>query len=190
VVFFLDDWVKIGEKSTLQELLQEITGIDAGILTGVKDLDSASVAKRMSWASSRATTRVEDISYCLIGLFAINMPMLYGEGEKAFIRLQEEIMKHSDDHCLFAWLDPTAPPESYRGLLAESPAAFFRCGNIFPYRDWEHNTPFSISDKGLPVDLHLSRFEDLYLSRYDEDIRRSSWLSRTAQLRRVSGHLP
>jgi hypothetical protein len=56
-----------------------------------------SVAKRMSWASKRTTTRVEDIAYSLLGLFRVNMPMLYNEGERAFIRLQEEIIKHSDD---------------------------------------------------------------------------------------------
>ena len=39
----------------------------------------------MSWASRRATTRHEDVAYCLLGLFDVNMPLLYGEGEKAFI---------------------------------------------------------------------------------------------------------
>lgn len=94
LVFFSQEWVQIGTKATLQHTLAEITGIDAGILTGVKDLESASVAKKMSWASDRAVTRTEDIAYCLMGLFDVNMPMLYGEGEKAFVRLQEEIMKH------------------------------------------------------------------------------------------------
>jgi len=31
------------------------------------------------------------------------MPLLYGEGERAFVRLQEEIMKTSNDQSLFAW---------------------------------------------------------------------------------------
>ena len=39
----------------------------------------------MSWASRRVTTRDEDIAYCLLGIFNVNMPLLYGEGEKAFI---------------------------------------------------------------------------------------------------------
>ena len=39
----------------------------------------------MSWASRRVTTRDEDIAYCLLGIFSVNMPLLYGEGEKAFI---------------------------------------------------------------------------------------------------------
>ena len=39
----------------------------------------------MSWASRRVTTRDEDIAYCLLGMFDVNMPLIYGEGEKAFI---------------------------------------------------------------------------------------------------------
>lgn len=63
-----------------------------------------SVAKRMSWAADRVTTKAEDMAYCLMGLFNVSMPLLYGEGgRKAFVRLQEEIMKDSDGQSLFAW---------------------------------------------------------------------------------------
>lgn len=55
----------------------------------------------MSWASGRVTTRVEDQAYCLMGLFDVNMPLLYGEGKKAFARLQLEIIKSSDDESIF-----------------------------------------------------------------------------------------
>jgi Heterokaryon incompatibility protein (HET) len=168
LVFFSADWVEVGNKSILHDILSDITGIDAGILTGVKDLESASVARRMSWASCRDTTRVEDIAYCLMGLFGVNMPMLYGEGEKAFLRLQEEIMKHSDDQSLFAWLDPAASPDSYHGLLAKSPADFINSGSVVSYSDWESRTPFSISNKGLRIDLHVSRHEgDIYVAALD-----------------------
>jgi hypothetical protein len=57
----------------------------------------------MSWASSRRTTRTDDTAYSSMGLFNVNMPMLYGEGEKAVVRLQEEIIKVSDDHTIFIW---------------------------------------------------------------------------------------
>ncbi|OBZ70062.1 hypothetical protein A0H81_09933 [Grifola frondosa] len=58
----------------------------------------------MSWASKRRTTREEDRAYSLMGLFGVHMPTIYGEGSQAFIRLQHEIMKHSNDHSIFAWL--------------------------------------------------------------------------------------
>ncbi|KAJ5710487.1 HET-domain-containing protein [Penicillium malachiteum] len=67
-----------------------------------KALGSLGIAERMSWASNRSTTRKEDEAYSLLGLFGINMPLLYGEGESAFIRLQEEILKNSDDQSLLA----------------------------------------------------------------------------------------
>lgn len=61
------------------------------------------MGERMSWAARRKTTRKEDEAYCLLGLFGVNMPLIYGEGGKAFIRLQEEILRHSFDPTLLAW---------------------------------------------------------------------------------------
>src|SRR5580700_5948612 len=118
-VIFLDQkWQEIGTKSSLQRMISKITKIPTEILLGA-DLEGASVAQRMSWASKRKTTRVEDLAYCLMGMFGINMPLLYGEGERAFTRLQEEIIKVSDDYSLFAWKF-----ENHSGLLATSPSAF------------------------------------------------------------------
>jgi len=103
VVVFLDaNWQELGTKSSLQAELSKITGIPEKVLLGC-DPSTESIAQRMSWASKRQTSRVEDKAYCLLGLFGINMPMLYGEGDKAFTRLQEEIIKISDDHTIFAW---------------------------------------------------------------------------------------
>lgn len=102
VEFYSKDWESLGSKSDLHALLTEITGIEERVLrTGF--LEDVSIAKRMSWAARRRTTRVEDRAYSLLGIFDVNMPLLYGEGIKAFIRLQEEIMRVSDDQSLFAW---------------------------------------------------------------------------------------
>lgn len=38
-----------------------------------------------------------------MGLFGVNMPLLYGEGPKAFRRLQEEIIKESNDQSILAY---------------------------------------------------------------------------------------
>ena len=108
-------WHIRGTKDNLKSTISDITGIDIEVLSGA-DLSTISIARRMSWAASKQTTRVEDMAYCLLGIFDVNMPMLYGEGQKAFIRLQEEILKEFDDHSLFAW---KAAPEAtqYRGIL-------------------------------------------------------------------------
>jgi hypothetical protein len=102
LVFLNREWQKIGTKSALASEITGVTGIPIHILRG-GDVHSASIAQRMSWASKRKTTRTEDLAYCLMGIFDVNMPMLYGEDVKAFARLQEEIMKTSDDHTIFAW---------------------------------------------------------------------------------------
>ena len=167
VIFYSSDWVQVGTKWTLHDVLAQKTGIDVGILTGEKSLESASVARRMSWACNRETTRTEDEAYCLMGLFDVNMPMLYGEGKKAFVRLQEEIMKNSDDQSLFAWKEPAAEEDLYYGLLAKSPKNFEFSSNIFPYRDWERSAPFSVSNKGLRIEIHLTPFEGLYVAALD-----------------------
>lgn len=62
---------------------------------------------------------MEDTAYCLVGLFDVNEPLLYDEGEKAFIRYQDEIMKDMDDRTLFFWeTDNMSPYISPHGLLA------------------------------------------------------------------------
>lgn len=43
------------------------------------------------------------MAYCLLGIFEVNMALLYGEGQKSFRRLQEEIIKISTDQSIFAF---------------------------------------------------------------------------------------
>ena len=57
----------------------------------------------MSGAAHRHTARVEDIAYCLLGIFSVTMPLLYGEESRAFIRLQEELINHFNDQTILAW---------------------------------------------------------------------------------------
>jgi hypothetical protein len=85
----------------MANLVSSITNIDARALEGYTHIKLASVAEKMSWASKRKTTRLEDTAYCLMGLFDVNMPLLYGEGRKAFYRLQLEIIKNSPDESIF-----------------------------------------------------------------------------------------
>ncbi|KAI0472244.1 heterokaryon incompatibility protein-domain-containing protein [Xylaria cf. heliscus] len=103
VRFYSRNWTPIGTKKDMAPLLAEITRVDERYLLYAEDIRSASIAQRMAAVADRTTTRPEDIAYCLLGLFNVNMPLLYGEGAMAFVRLQEEIMKVSDDHSIFAW---------------------------------------------------------------------------------------
>ncbi|KAK8134437.1 hypothetical protein PG984_006449 [Apiospora sp. TS-2023a] len=109
VHFFSSTWQLLGTRVSLAEYLTDITLIDTAYLYGHQSLSSASIAQRMAWASKRVTTRPEDIAYCLLGIFNINMPLIYGEGLRAaFQRLQDEIIQTSNDESIYAWWRPKA----------------------------------------------------------------------------------
>lgn len=151
VIFFGSHWSELGTRWMLRVRLSKITGIQEGVFQG-NDLESFSVAQRMSWASRRQTTRVEDCAYCLMGIFGVNMPMLYGEGRQAFIRLQEEIIRINDDHTIFAWEGKSVSGRG--GLLADSPAAFSQSGTIGRTNSY-NATSFSATNKGIQLHLTL-----------------------------------
>lgn len=160
VVFYDQQWEFLGTKQTLSKLLTLQTGIDEAILDG-ESLSRCSIAQRMSWASQRVTTRIEDTAYCLLGIFDVNMPMLYGEGEKAFLRLQEEIIKRSDDHTIFAW---PIHRHGQPGLLADSPAAFVNCHQIRTMTSRQGRSPYSLTNRGLSIKLLAIQFTtDTYM---------------------------
>ncbi|KAF2252882.1 HET-domain-containing protein [Trematosphaeria pertusa] len=102
VHFYDQSWVYITQKHAAPFDVHRATKIpEYVLLTG--DLSRASVAQKMSWAAYRSTVRIEDRAYSLMGLFGVHVPMLYGEGENAFIRLQEEILRTTADDSIFAW---------------------------------------------------------------------------------------
>ena len=103
VVFLSMEWQFLGTKTTLAQVIEEVTGIYSAVLRHQMPLSEVPVAKRMSWAAKREATRKEDEAYSLLGIFDISMSTLYGEGARAFIRLQEEILKRIPDQSLFAW---------------------------------------------------------------------------------------
>ena len=147
LVFLSKDWSVLGSKSALAELVHDVTNINIEALLQSGALHTFSVAQRFSWAATRTTTRVEDRAYSLLGIFDINMATLYGEGERAFQRLQEEILRRIPDHSLFVstqiFLDlPLSPfsstlyfecedsPRAGISLLSPSLDAFSRAGCI------------------------------------------------------------
>ncbi|OHF00433.1 heterokaryon incompatibility protein [Colletotrichum orchidophilum] len=177
-IFYTSDWSRLGTKGVhtderpfIQDL-SSITGIFESVLAKTRHPRDYSVAERMSWAANRQTTRAEDQAYCLMGLFGVNIPVLYGEGLKhAFQRLQHEIIRTSPDETIFAWradpqqvvVDPYTRERRSRsvtsGLLADSPADFARSHDIHqrallppsPFRE------FSMTNMGLSIAASLVR---------------------------------
>ncbi len=112
LVFFNSKWEPIATKGyyhrmpellSIRNILYKITGISKHCLDDGDQIHGVDIGSRMGWAAYRSTTRKEDKAYCLLGLLDTNMPLLYGEGEKAFLRLQEELMKNSEDKSFLAW---------------------------------------------------------------------------------------
>ena len=134
-----------------------------------------SISKKMSWAAQRKTTRIEDMAYSLTGIFGVYMPPLYGEGNHAFIRLQEAIMKTSNDHTIFAWTSPPVPPFSHgfehiSSMLALSPDQFKCSANFKPFSQREsskastrggHKLDFAITNAGLAIRLPLKKIVEV-----------------------------
>jgi hypothetical protein len=92
VEFFSQQCERLGDKKLLERLIHNITGIPIEALDGTP-LSSFSIEERMQWAASRNTKREEDKAYCLLGIFDVYMPLMYGERGNAFTRLEEEIKK-------------------------------------------------------------------------------------------------
>lgn len=128
VEFFDATWRSIGDRKLDSYCVSQLNNIPEEILQngGTTDLRSYSVAARMSWAAHRETTRPEDTAYCLLGVFDINMPVIYGEGCKAFRRLQHEILRQSNDLTIFACnhRNSNVSQNQEQCLFADSPYDF------------------------------------------------------------------
>ncbi|KAF7676645.1 hypothetical protein GT037_004857 [Alternaria burnsii] len=166
VEFYDCSWNFLGSKDDLSSQISNITAIATHVLTGQVPLETLPVAQRLAWAAKRETTRTEDIAYCLLGIFGIQLPILYGEGTKAFIRLQEEIMKQSNDRSIFASQQPCGN-EWYCSLLAPSPEYFTHSYNLVHWGDTVYQgSAYALTNRGLQFSetkLYIDYRSGLYL---------------------------
>src|SRR3569833_605988 len=134
VFFFAGDWSPrpLGDRSSLADIITDVTKIPKDVLVDRSRLSTFSIAQKMSWASRRQTTRVEDEAYSLMGLRCVSMPTIFGEGRRAVIRLQDEIMRNGHDHSIFAWDIPPGSRRDCFGMLAESPRFFEHSAEYVP----------------------------------------------------------
>ncbi|CAK7241248.1 MAG: hypothetical protein STHCBS139747_002708 [Sporothrix thermara] len=183
IEFYDARWKLVGTKTDLAPLLADITRIPEPAIRGQEPVSRYSAAQIMAWASPRVTRKVEDEAYCLLGLFDVYMPLIYGEGKRAFQRLQEEILKRTTDLTLFAWvpadeaavldietaqsvssLSPSqsqsqsqsqSPPRTsaYMPLLASTPAQFAHCHGLSYFRN--DDTEFAVTNRGLRISTYL-----------------------------------
>lgn len=160
IVFFSKTWMRLadigmgGDDKEILRKLSGITNIAKDVISGEKDPKRVTTSGRISWVAKRNTTRDEDLAYCLMGLFDVHMPILYGEGlKKAFMRLQLEIIKRSSDETIFAWRANKATS----CFLASSPADFKQSCTVLP-REVEDDMAvrdFAMTNIGIAIDTVL-----------------------------------
>jgi hypothetical protein len=166
--FYSMEWNFLYHMEAIRYYIHQITRIPMELLWSQKPpLYSYSVAQRMSWASMRQTTRVEDMAYCLMGIFNTNMPLLYGEGNKAFMRLQEEILKGSSDETIFAWTNIDRKAWSVTGLLATSPKSFANSYDVCSLEFIRRDESITVINGGVRAPLWIQRFSSFLDSKYE-----------------------
>ena len=162
VEFYDRLWAGLGDRTALATTISAVTGISVDQLDYTVAFEYsgiACVAQKMSWVARRATSRGEDIAYCMFGLFDVNLPLLYGEGRaKAFQRLQMEILRTCDDESIFAWWTSPAhdeqafPPPPCSQMLAPDSTFFAASGGIMSYNNAvTARKPFTLASKGIEV---------------------------------------
>ncbi|KAI6127567.1 hypothetical protein EV401DRAFT_1934133 [Pisolithus croceorrhizus] len=112
VLFYMRDWSPYPNNASLNHKtddgvlkgLQNATGIGEEHLRNFHPgMDDARL--RLKWASTRLTTKPEDIAYSLFGVLDLHLPVLYGESaEKALGRLLAEIVSQSGDVSVLDWV--------------------------------------------------------------------------------------
>jgi hypothetical protein len=153
VQFFNCAWKYKGSRDgSRRHLLSKITGIE-----NFDGFRYASIAQKMSWMANRQTTRIEDTAYCMLGLFGVYMPLIYGEGARAFRRLQLELLRISEDDSLLAWsFNGQNKIPATTGPFAASPAYFRYSGNIVRSSYNPYRRPLSMTSKGLLFERYLN----------------------------------
>jgi hypothetical protein len=155
------------------------------------DLESFSpgtnrVPEKMLWASQRRTTRIEDIAYCLIGIFDISLIIAYGEGKRAFFRLMEEILKRYDRWDIFRW---SGRCSRYNAALPEGPDCYpagYSGMHVAHQKDasdveQQNNAKYDIGDRLFTLTNHGLRIKVLllpvHLAHTRDDAGRSRYLT-------------
>jgi hypothetical protein len=154
--FFDHSWEPLGRRDDeLLDAVTEVTGLNPMVFGNPLVLREVPIARRMSWMARRQTTRKEDEAYCLLGVFGVNMPLLYGEEDSAFVRLQEELLRRFPDNSVLIFTKPTTDNHMTREPLASSPRDFAGCSHVESWKT--QKIPFALEACRLTnVAIHIS----------------------------------
>ena len=157
ITFFDRDWNQLGTKVSRSTDIEKATRIAPRHMI---NFESACMATRMSWQAGRKTTRIEDLAYSLFGICEVGMDLRYGERDKAFRRLQEQIINSdAGDESILAWESDELGDDKPSGVLAPRPDCFKRSANLTiasPSHKYRHRDVYRISNKGLEMSAKMA----------------------------------
>ncbi|KAL1899750.1 hypothetical protein Cpir12675_001251 [Ceratocystis pirilliformis] len=163
IIFMDRNWDNISaavpHPDVLNMLISQSTGIPQAVLQRRVSLDSVNVATKMTWMADRRSSRPEDISYALAGLFNVHIDVRYGEGAKrAFQRLQHAILETSVDESILLWDSWRTYKNERTGLLADRPEQFLQSDDLAPAPAplMPHRATWSITNRGLKASLFMT----------------------------------
>ena len=128
VRFYTEDWtpylnLDIPNHKDAPEIISEMeeaTSILAQALMGLRPgLDD--IREKLSLASRRETTFVEDEAYSLLRIMSTSLPVVYGEGDKSLGQLLAQVLTSSGDTSILAW---TGRSGSFNSCLLVNIAVF------------------------------------------------------------------
>lgn len=173
--FFGAEWIPLtGEENDKVDYYQRgilapisaITNIPIKVLREYKPgLDD--ITEKLSWASGRRTTRVEDIAYSLIGMLDISLMIAYGEGRRAFFRLMQVIVENTSNHEIFGW---KGQPSAYNSALPAAPSCYPR--KVRKHRDTQEtshdDTDFALANGRFRIKVLLVPMKGKSIKEVDE----------------------
>ncbi|KAL2673891.1 hypothetical protein Neosp_012335 [[Neocosmospora] mangrovei] len=148
LLFIDQSWGTIGPREDWSLEIAAVTGIERKQLF---DFKTCCIATKLSWAANRETTREEDRAYSLLGLLGIYMPLIYGEGKSAFIRLQHELIRTSTDETIFVW--NSSEPSS--DILAPTLDAFSGSNGLTTRQFDQERRGFVFTNAGLSLNAEI-----------------------------------
>jgi hypothetical protein len=137
ILFYQSDWtLYLNDRSpnhkdsdNIIKELAEATGIDRETLVDFHP-GTKNVRKTLQWASSRTTTRQEDIAYSLFGVFCVRPGVNYGEKKQSAIgRLLETIIAQSGDITALDWV---GKPSEFNSCLPADISSYKAPPYIYP----------------------------------------------------------
>lgn len=161
--FYVRNWKALTSNLNDKENLEVMAVLSRATRIPLDDLrhfqpGTRNVHEKMMWASTRTTTRIEDVAYSLIGIFDVSMMVAYGEGKRAFYRLMEAIILKCDQWQIFAWAGPSSSdspafPESPRGYRPLNPVDSNDA--LLPSTVWRGDRNIVMTKRGLQIQVFL-----------------------------------